>query len=105
METATARAPRARPDSRPRLARFGRRALDVALRGYAGLALLYLLVPIVVIIAFSFNDTKSRYNFVWDGFTLDYWKDPFGFQGLGQAMSTASWWRGSRRSLPPRSAR
>jgi len=86
VEAATPSMPRAQPDSRPRVARLGRRALDLALKGYAGLALLYLLVPIVVIIAFSFNDTESRYNFVWDGFTLDYWKDPFGFQGLGEAM-------------------
>ena len=86
MEAATPSMPRAQPDSRPHVARLGRRALDLALKGYAGLALLYLLVPIVVIIAFSFNDTESRYNFVWDGFTLDYWKDPFGFQGLGEAM-------------------
>jgi spermidine/putrescine transport system permease protein len=86
VEAATVSPPRARPDSRPRLARLGRRMLDGALRGFAGLILLYLLVPIVVIIAFSFNDTQSRYNFVWDGFTLDYWKDPFGFQGLGEAL-------------------
>ena len=86
MEAAAPSTPRAQPDSRPRLARLGRRALDLALKGYAGLALLYLLVPIAVIIAFSFNDTESRYNFVWDGFTLDYWKEPFGFQGLGEAM-------------------
>ena len=86
MEAATAAAPRARPDSRPRLARLGRRSLDWALKGYAGLALLYLLAPIAVIIVFSFNDTKSRFNFVWDGFTLEYWKDPFGFQGLGEAI-------------------
>lgn len=86
MEAATPSMPRAQPDSRPRLARLGRRALDLSLKGYAGLALLYLLVPIAVIIAFSFNDTRSRYNFVWDGFTLDYWKEPFGFQGLGEAM-------------------
>ena len=63
-----------------------RRLPDLVLKGYAALALAYLLVPIAVIIAFSFNDTKSRYNFVWDGFTLDYWKEPFGFQGLGEAM-------------------
>ena len=86
MEAATPSVPRAQPDSHPRLARLGRRGLDVALKGYAALALLYLLVPIAVIIAFSFNDTESRYNFVWDGFTVDYWRDPFGFQGLGEAM-------------------
>ena len=86
MEAASVTAPRARPDARPGLARFGRRALDLSLRAYAGLALLYLLFPIAVIVLFSFNDTKSRFNFVWNGFTLEHWSDPFGGAGLGEAM-------------------
>ena len=86
METASVTAVRACPDARPGLARFGRRALDVSLRAYAGLALLYLLFPIAVIVLFSFNDTKSRFNFVWNSFTLEHWKEPFGVPGLGDAM-------------------
>ena len=65
---------------------LGRKVLDQLLNIYAALALIYLLVPIAIIILFSFNDTKSKFNFVWQGFTLDYWKDPFGVPGLSDAM-------------------
>jgi spermidine/putrescine transport system permease protein len=53
---------------------------------WAGLALLYLFVPILVVIAFSFNDPAGRFNVTWEGFTLDHWKDPFAIAGLGEAM-------------------
>jgi spermidine/putrescine transport system permease protein len=53
---------------------------------YAGLALLYLLVPIVVVILFSFNDPVGRFNYTWSSFTLDNWTNPFGVPGLGDAM-------------------
>jgi spermidine/putrescine transport system permease protein len=73
----------------PRALAFGRRVLDQALNVYAGLALIYLLVPIAIIILFSFNDTKSRFNFVWQGFTLEHWKDPFGVPGLTEALENS----------------
>ena len=38
---------------------------------YAGLVYLFLFAPIVVLIVFSFND--SRRNFQWRGFTLDWY--------------------------------
>jgi spermidine/putrescine transport system permease protein len=50
------------------------------------LALVYLLLPIVIVIAFSFNDPIGRFNFTWQGFSLDAWKNPFGFPGLGDAV-------------------
>ena len=53
---------------------------------FAALALIFLLIPIAVIILFSFNDPQSRFNFTWHGFTLDYWKDPFGVPGLTDAL-------------------
>jgi spermidine/putrescine transport system permease protein len=43
------------------------------LTAYAILAFVYLLLPIAVVIAFSFNDPKGRFNYVWQGFTLDNW--------------------------------
>lgn len=67
----------------------GRLALDWSLNLYAGLVLLYLLVPIGVVIAFSFNDTQSRFNFVWQGFTLKHWQDPGGPTGLLDSMQTS----------------
>jgi spermidine/putrescine transport system permease protein len=53
---------------------------------WAGLALLYLFLPIFIVILFSFNDNKGRFNITWQGFTLSHWEHPFGVQGLGEAM-------------------
>jgi spermidine/putrescine transport system permease protein len=53
------------------------------LPAYAVLAFCYLLLPIAVVIAFSFNAPSGRYNYVWEGFTLDnwiHWNDPPGIQ-------------------------
>jgi spermidine/putrescine transport system permease protein len=57
-----------------------------ALNIYAGLAVAYMLIPIGVIALFSFNDPQGRYNFTWEGFTLDHWKDPFAIEELTDAM-------------------
>jgi spermidine/putrescine transport system permease protein len=57
-----------------------------ALTAYAALAFLYLLLPIGVVIAFSFNDPKGRFNYVWQGFTLDNWRNWDGVPGLRDAM-------------------
>jgi len=84
MEAATATAP-ARPE-RAGAVRLGRRLLNGALNLFAGLAIVYLLVPIAVILVFSFNDPRGRFNFVWQQFSLDAWADPFGVPGLGSAM-------------------
>jgi spermidine/putrescine transport system permease protein len=66
-----------------------RRGLNWLLNGYAGLALIYLLVPIVVIIVFSFNDPVGRFNFIWQAFSLDAWKHPFAVQGVQDALKTS----------------
>jgi spermidine/putrescine transport system permease protein len=56
---------------------------------WAGLALLYLFLPIFVVTLFSFNDNKGRFNFTWEGFTLRHWRDPFAVQGLGEALGNS----------------
>jgi spermidine/putrescine transport system permease protein len=56
------------------------------LGAYAFLAFTYLLLPIAVVIAFSFNDPLGRFNYTWQGFTLDHWKEPFGPPGLQDAI-------------------
>ncbi|WP_025135064.1 ABC transporter permease [Leucobacter sp. PH1c] len=43
----------------------------------ASIALIYLLIPIVHVIVFSFNDA-GRNNILWRGFTLDNWQNPCG---------------------------
>jgi spermidine/putrescine transport system permease protein len=88
MEAATPTT-RARLKGRPRLIRAGRWLLHHSLNAYAALALAYLLAPIAIILLFSFNDTKSRFNFVWQGFTLEHWKDPFAFKDLTDALVTS----------------
>jgi spermidine/putrescine transport system permease protein len=57
-----------------------------ALNIYAGIAVAYMLIPIAVIAIFSFNNPAGRYNFTWEGFTLDHWKDPFAIEALTDAM-------------------
>jgi spermidine/putrescine transport system permease protein len=88
MEAASVRMP-VESHRRRRLRVIGRKVLDQLLNVYAALALIYLLVPIAIIILFSFNDTKSKFNIVWHGFTLENWKDPFGVPGLSDAMVTS----------------
>lgn len=56
------------------------------LTGYAALALLYLFVPILWIVAFSFNKPNGNYNIQWQRFTLDNWTNPFSDQGLTDAL-------------------
>jgi spermidine/putrescine transport system permease protein len=56
------------------------------LTGYALLAFAYLLLPIAIVIAFSFNDPLGRFNYTWEGFTLRHWQDPFGPPGLKEAI-------------------
>jgi spermidine/putrescine transport system permease protein len=43
-----------------------------------GLVFLFLYLPIIVLVVFSFNSTKSRK--VWSGFTLDWYKELFSDQ-------------------------
>ena len=57
-----------------------------ALTAYALLAFAYLLLPIAVVIAFSFNDPQGRFNYVWQGFTLDHWRNWDAVAGLRESM-------------------
>jgi len=63
--------------------RFVRRHV---LSAYAVLALVYLFLPIAVVVAFSFNNPKGRFNFTWEGFTWKNWTNPFGYPGIGGAL-------------------
>jgi spermidine/putrescine transport system permease protein len=86
VEAGAATAPaRARNETRGPI-RLRRRLIDVGLNLYAGLALLYLLVPITVILVFSFNNPRGRFNFIWQEFSFDAWTDPFAVPGIGDAL-------------------
>ena len=50
---------------------------DNALRFYAVIAFIYLLLPVAYTFAFSFNNA-GRTNLVWNSFTLDNWLNPCG---------------------------
>ena len=60
-----------------------------AINIYAVIAIAYLLVPIAVIIFFSFNNPAGKYNFTWVGFTLDHWRNAFGLPDLNAALFTS----------------
>ena len=56
---------------------------------FAGLVIIYMLIPIVVIAVFSFNDPAGKFNFTWKGFTLDHWSNAFGIPDLSKALLTS----------------
>jgi spermidine/putrescine transport system permease protein len=53
------------------------------------LALAYLMLPIAVVIVFSFNDPAGTFNYTWEGFTTKHWTNPFGPVGLGDAVTAS----------------
>jgi spermidine/putrescine transport system permease protein len=53
---------------------------------YGALAIAYMLIPIVLIIVFSFNDPAGKFNFTWQGFTLSNWAHPFEISELTDAL-------------------
>ncbi len=53
---------------------------------YTVLAVVYLMLPIALIILFSFNNPAGKSNVTWQGFTLKYWMNPLGVDGLPQAV-------------------
>jgi spermidine/putrescine transport system permease protein len=59
---------------------------DILLRIVAGLVLLYLFLSIFVIVLFSFNSPKGKFNYTWQGFTLNNWLAPFKYPALTDAM-------------------
>ena len=60
-----------------------------ALNIYAGLAVTYMLIPIAVVAAFSFNDPEGKFNYTWSGFTLDHWQSAFSLEELNDALVTS----------------
>jgi spermidine/putrescine transport system permease protein len=65
------------------------RVRDWGLGLWSALAILLLFIPIVLAIAFSFNDPAGRFNFTWQGFTLDHWQHPFRDPDLARSMTTS----------------
>ncbi|CAA0134298.1 Inner membrane ABC transporter permease protein YdcV [Mycolicibacterium vanbaalenii] len=73
-------------DAHPKSVKARRKWGDVLLRIVAALVLAYLFLPIFVIILFSFNKPVGRFNYTWEGFTLENWADPFRYPPLTDAL-------------------
>jgi spermidine/putrescine transport system permease protein len=54
---------------------------------YSILFFLYLMLPIAVVIAFSFNHPKGRFNYTWRGFTWDNWLHWNAVPGIQSAIT------------------
>jgi spermidine/putrescine transport system permease protein len=59
------------------------------LPAFTALAILYLMIPIIVMIVFSFNRPEGKFNYVWNEFSLSGWLHPFDWPGLGDAVRTS----------------
>ncbi len=68
---------------------FGQRLAPRILPAFTALAILYLMIPIIVMIVFSFNRPEGKFNYVWNDFSLSGWLHPFDWPGLGDAVRTS----------------
>ena len=73
------------PSLRHRTSRWFSRNL---IRIYAGLAFIYLFIPVAYTFAFSFNDS-GKSNLIWKGFTLDNWQNPCGAPEICTALGNS----------------
>jgi len=59
------------------------------------LALAYLILPNLVVLAFSFNNPTGKFNYSWNEFSTDAWTDPCGVAevctSLGLSLQIAIW--------------
>ena len=57
-----------------------------ALAVYSLLFFAYLLLPIAIVIVFSFNHPTGKFNYTWQGFTWDNWRYWNGVPGIESAI-------------------
>ena len=77
----------AAPAATPTVARARRRVLrGRGLQAYTWLIIGWLFLPILVMIAFGFNNTHGKYNFTWQGFTLQWYRHLFAIPDLTHAL-------------------
>jgi spermidine/putrescine transport system permease protein len=57
-----------------------------ALAAYSLLFFAYLLLPIAIVIVFSFNHPTGKFNYTWQGFTWDNWRYWDGVPGIRSAI-------------------
>jgi len=73
----------ARPSALSRTFAFIRRHL---LTAYSILFFAYLLLPIAVVVVFSFNQPTGKFNYTWQGFTWDNWRYWDGVPGIRSSI-------------------
>jgi spermidine/putrescine transport system permease protein len=73
----------ARPSALSRVFAFVRRNL---LTAYSILFFAYLLLPIAVVVVFSFNHPTGKFNYTWQGFTWDNWRYWDGVPGIRSSI-------------------
>jgi spermidine/putrescine transport system permease protein len=58
----------------------------IALWIVTALGILYLLVPLLTIVVFTFNEPVGRFNTTWNAFTWDNWLHPFKEEAFTDAL-------------------
>jgi spermidine/putrescine transport system permease protein len=84
MTSVAVEARRTRPNALSRAWAFVKRHV---LTVYSILFFLYLMLPIAVVIAFSFNHPTGRFNYTWRGFTWDNWLHWNAVPGIQSAIT------------------
>ncbi|HTW20219.1 MAG TPA: ABC transporter permease [Mycobacteriales bacterium] len=56
------------------------------MQAYTWLIIFWLMLPIFVIIAFGFNNTKGKFNYTWQGLTLHWYRTLFAIPDLTNAL-------------------
>jgi len=82
MSSIAAPAPRERSVLSTVLAFLRRQVLTV----YSLLFFAYLLLPIAIVVVFSFNHPTGKFNYTWQGFTWDNWRYWDGVPGIRSAI-------------------
>jgi spermidine/putrescine transport system permease protein len=57
---------------------------------YSILFFAYLLLPIAVVVVFSFNNPTGKFNYTWQGFTWNNWRYWDGVPGIRSSASGRS---------------
>ena len=88
--SAAVRPPRVRQIADPRNERRVAAFLDRwLLKGLTIATITYLMLPVAVMIIFSFNNPVGKFNFVWAEFSIDAWLTPLNRPGLADALRTS----------------
>ena len=65
----------------------GPRLLELGLAGWTAAVFVFLYLPIIVLVAYSFN--TSKLNIVWEGFTFRWYGDLFHHTPLIRALKNS----------------